>query len=118
MSERIDNITSTADRYQKTNVIEHLASQFVLGTLSGLVKKRVLTLRKNNELLESRILFWQEKLVCIDEKTAEFDKWLTRIIHEFNFETILGTRPKVIYAYFAGLVTTNRSKLNQNLAKL
>ncbi len=71
MSERIDNITSTADRYQKTNVIEHLASQFVLGTLSGLVKKRVLTLRKNNELLESRILFWQEKLVCIDEKTAE-----------------------------------------------
>ena len=71
MSERIDNITSTEDRYQQTNIIEHLASQFVLGTLSSLVKKRVLTLRKNNELLESRILFWQEKLVCIDHKTAE-----------------------------------------------
>ncbi|MGM0478216.1 MAG: hypothetical protein ACQERC_03255 [Bacteroidota bacterium] len=40
---------------------------------------------------------------------------LTRLIHEFNFEPILGTSTKGIYAYFAGLVTTNRSKLNQNL---
>ncbi|WP_240612587.1 helix-turn-helix domain-containing protein [Brumimicrobium salinarum] len=40
---------------------------------------------------------------------------ITRIIHAFNFKSILGTRPKVIYAYFSGLVTTNRSKLNQNL---
>jgi len=47
-----------------------------------------------------------------------FKIYLARIIHEFNFESILGTRPKVIYAYFAGIVTTNRSKFNQNLAQL
>jgi len=43
---------------------------------------------------------------------------LTHFIHEFNFESILGTRPKGIFSYFRGLVTKNRSKLNQNLAKL
>jgi hypothetical protein len=42
---------------------------------------------------------------------------VTRIINEFNFEAILGTSTKGIYAYFAVLVTTNRSKLNQNLIK-
>ncbi len=28
---------------------------------------------------------------------------LTRFIHEFNFEAILGTCPEGIYAYFKGL---------------
>jgi len=71
MSERIDNMTNKAVRYQQANVVEHLASQFVLGTLSSRVKRRVISLCKDNELLESRILFWQEKLACIDQKTAE-----------------------------------------------
>lgn len=70
MSERINNITSNA-RYQQTNVVEHLASQFVLGTLSNLVHKRVIKLCKDNELLENRISFWQEKLISIDQKTVE-----------------------------------------------
>lgn len=43
---------------------------------------------------------------------------LTRIIHEINFESILGTSLKGIYVYFAGLVTTNRSKLTQNLSAI
>ena len=44
------------------------------------------------------------------------DSPLDRIIHEINFEAILGTSLKGIYVYFAGLVTTNRSKLTQNLS--
>jgi len=43
---------------------------------------------------------------------------LTQIIHEINFEAILGTSLKVIYVYFAGLVTTNRTKLTQNLSTI
>jgi len=71
MSERIDNMTNKAERYQQTNVVEHLASQFVLGTLAPLVRQRVLSLSKHNEMLESRIHFWQEKLIAIDHKTVE-----------------------------------------------
>ena len=40
---------------------------------------------------------------------------LAPIIYEINFEAILGTSFKGIYAYFAELVTENRSKLIQNL---
>jgi len=43
---------------------------------------------------------------------------LAWIIHEINFEAILGTSLKGIYVYFAGLVTTNRSKLTQNLSTI
>lgn len=70
MSERINNRSSIA-RYQQTNVVEHLASQFVLGTLSNLVHKRVIKLCKDNKRLENRISFWQEKLISIDQKTVE-----------------------------------------------
>jgi len=45
-------------------------------------------------------------------------RYLARIIHEINFEAILGTSLKGIYLYFAGLVTTNRSKLTQNLSTI
>jgi anti-sigma-K factor RskA len=71
MSERIDNMTNKATRYQQTNVVDHLASQYVLGTLAPLVRQRVLSLCKHNEALEKRIHFWQEKLVVIDQKTVE-----------------------------------------------
>ncbi|NQZ86166.1 MAG: anti-sigma factor [Colwellia sp.] len=71
MSERIGNMTNKAARYQQTNVVDHLASQFVLGTLTPLVWQRVVSLCKDNEALENRINFWQEKLVSIDQKTVE-----------------------------------------------
>lgn len=88
MSERIDSMRSSA-RYQQINVIEHLASQFVLGTLSTLVQKRVVRLCKDIELLESRILFWQERLVYIDEKTMELspsDQSWSVIANALNLE--------------------------------
>ena len=79
MSERIDNMTNKAARYQQTNVVDHLASQFVLGTLAPLVRLRVISLCKHNEALENRINFWQEKLVVIDHKTVKLpphdDSW-------------------------------------------
>jgi anti-sigma-K factor RskA len=71
MSKRINKVANTIARYQQVNVVEHLASQFVLGTLSERVQKRVIALCEYNELLEQRIDFWQEKLVVIDKKTAE-----------------------------------------------
>ena len=71
MSERIGNMTNKAARYQQTNIVDHLASQFVLGTLTPLVWQRVVSLCIDNEALEKRINFWQEKLVSIDQKTVE-----------------------------------------------
>ena len=79
MSKRIDNMTNKAARYQQTNVVDHLASQFVLGTLAPLVRQRVISLCKHNEALEKRINFWQEKLVVIGQKAVELppheDSW-------------------------------------------
>jgi len=70
MSEQLNNKLA---RYKQANVVEHLASQFVLGALSYRVKKRVLSLCKNNALLEQRINFWQEKLVGLDQNTVALE---------------------------------------------
>lgn len=71
MSKQLDGSSQKSARYQQINVIEHLASQFVLGTLTKRVYQRILTLAKHNVLLEQRIDYWQEKFVCIDESTIE-----------------------------------------------
>jgi anti-sigma-K factor RskA len=90
-------MTNKAARYQQTNVVDHLASQFVLGTLTPLVRLRVISLCKHNEALENRINFWQEKLVVIDHKTAKLpphdDSWsvITQALGmeaDVNLETI------------------------------
>ena len=60
-------------RYKQSDIVEHLASQFVLGALSYRVQKRVLSLRENNTLLEQRINFWQEKLVGLDQNTVALE---------------------------------------------
>jgi anti-sigma-K factor RskA len=90
-------MTNKAARYQQTNIVDHLASQFVLGTLAPLVRLRVISLCKHNEALENRINFWQEKLVVIDHKTVKLpphdDSWSV-ISHalgmdaDVNLETI------------------------------
>jgi len=71
MSEQIDDVNNKMSRYKQADIVEHLASQFVLGSLSYRVQKRVLSLCKNNTLLEQRIDFWQEKLVVLDLNTSE-----------------------------------------------
>jgi len=71
MSEQLNNMNNHPQRYQQINVVEHLASQYVLGTLTPRVQKRVAALRPTHDLLEQRIHFWQEKLVHLDEQTPE-----------------------------------------------
>lgn len=58
-------------RYQQINVVEHLASQYVLGTLTQRVQKRIVALRPTNDLLDQRIHFWEEKLIHLDQQTPE-----------------------------------------------
>jgi len=68
MSEQLNNMNNHPQRYQQINVVEHLASQYVLGTLTSRVQKRVAALRPTHD---QRIHFWQEKLVHLDEQTPE-----------------------------------------------
>jgi anti-sigma-K factor RskA len=71
MSEQLNNMNDKNTRYHQINIVEHLASQYVLGTLSKQVQRRMITLRKTHELLDQRIHFWEEKLVHLDQQTAE-----------------------------------------------
>lgn len=59
------------NRYQQINVVEHLASQYVLGTLTQRVQNRIITLRPTHDLLDQRINFWEEKLIHLDQQTPE-----------------------------------------------
>ena len=58
-------------RYYQTEIIEHLASQYVLGTLTINVQRRVANLLRENTPLEQRINYWQERLVSLDHTTEE-----------------------------------------------
>ncbi len=58
-------------RYQHPQVIEHIASQYVLGTLTSPVHRRVSTLAIANEALELAIQYWQARLVSLDHQTDE-----------------------------------------------
>jgi anti-sigma-K factor RskA len=58
-------------RYQLPQVIDHLASNYVLGTLTPIVRKRTETLRQHYPALEQKICLWQEKLAPLDEQTSE-----------------------------------------------
>jgi len=68
-----------AQRYFHKTIVEHLASQYVLGTLTSKVHQRVIKIAEQNEQLEERINFWQEKFAVLDQHTAELtptqDSW-------------------------------------------
>lgn len=91
MSEQLNTMNSKATRYQQEHVIEHLASQFVLGLLTKRVHQRVIILCLKNQALEKRINFWQEKLITIDENTETLppseQSWLT-ITKSLNFDPV------------------------------
>lgn len=74
MSEQLtpnDSPTKAAQRYHRSEVIEHLANQYVLGTLTARVHRKVETLAKHNALLEQRISYWQQRFVTLDLQTPE-----------------------------------------------
>jgi anti-sigma-K factor RskA len=60
-----------SQRYQQPKVIEHLASQFVLGTLTSKVHSRVAKLAMQNVELEQAIQYWEDRLVTLDHQTDE-----------------------------------------------
>ncbi len=67
----ITTIMNKISRYQNIEIIEHLASHYVLGCLSEHVMTRVTKLRKNNSVLDQRIIAWQIYLSQLDREAAE-----------------------------------------------
>jgi len=59
------------NRYLNNKIVEHLASQYVLGTLTIKVRTRVEKLRIGNQPLELKINEWQEQLSSLDQHTVE-----------------------------------------------
>ncbi|GAB5380033.1 MAG: hypothetical protein Alis3KO_15770 [Aliiglaciecola sp.] len=60
-------------RYFSSEVVDHLASNYVMGTLTTRVRNRVDALRNGFECrhINERILFWENRLSPLDEKTPE-----------------------------------------------
>jgi len=103
MSKQLNTKQASSARYQQVNVIEHLASQFVLGTLTKRVHKRVISLCKQNTTLEQRINFWQGKFVSIDESTEILppseQSWLA-ITKGLNFDLADSTKTQGLFSKF------------------
>lgn len=62
-------------RYQEPEVIDHLASHYVLGNLPSRVRRRVETLRcdTENEGLNARIQFWENNMSPLNEKVTSLE---------------------------------------------
>ena len=74
MSEQItaaQRLAKQPRRYSQENIIEHLASQYVLGTLTLKVRQRVETLSQCNPLFEQAINGWQQRFVGLDQQTEQ-----------------------------------------------
>jgi anti-sigma-K factor RskA len=56
-------------RYLVKAVVEHLASQYVLGTLTDKTRQRVTSIARYNALLAERIDYWQNRFVSLDQQT-------------------------------------------------
>jgi anti-sigma-K factor RskA len=62
-------------RYQLPEVVEHLASHYVLGSLPIRVQRRVETLRRDveNDSLNARIQFWENSMSPLNEKISPLE---------------------------------------------
>lgn len=58
-------------RYQHPMIIEHLANQYVLGTLTSKVHNRVTQIALTNDILRDTIQKWEARLAALDQHTAE-----------------------------------------------
>lgn len=59
------------NRYYNETIIDHLASQYVLGLLTINVHARVNKLIKTNHLLAKQIIYWQNNFSYLDQQTSE-----------------------------------------------
>ena len=55
-------------RYHHKQIVNHLASHYVLGLLSARVSARVETLQRNNKPLAQQIRLWQQQLSFFDRQ--------------------------------------------------
>lgn len=73
MSRKIEkpNKASAIARYSSPELVDHLASNYVMGLLSPLVKKRVDRLRRDIDYrqIDQRISFWEQKLSPLNDHT-------------------------------------------------
>jgi anti-sigma-K factor RskA len=56
-------------RYANKEVVEHLASQYVLGTLTEKTHLRIEGMLSYNPILAERIDYWQNRFVSLDQQT-------------------------------------------------
>lgn len=69
------------NRYQHPELINHLASHYVLGTLKPLVRKRMthILARGSAPQLEAAVLFWESKMSSLNDSVPEIppkpDTW-------------------------------------------
>lgn len=100
------------NRYQNPTIIEHLASQYVIGALPARVRARVERLRLQNFALEYAINDWQNRFVSFDETTPELDvdeqNW-QQIEQQLGFvKTHSATKPRSLLSQFGEWLTTPR----------
>lgn len=73
MSRKVEkpNKPRTIARYSSPELVDHLASNYVMGLLSPLVKKRVDRLRRDIDYrqIDLRISFWEQKLSPLNDDT-------------------------------------------------
>jgi len=64
---------SELSRYHLPEVIDHLAANYVMGTLSPRVRNRIDGMRSDADYqsLDERIFYWQKKLSPLDNQTPE-----------------------------------------------
>ena len=90
MSSQLNN-NKIIMRYKSDKVVEHLASNYVLGLLNARVVNRINKLCLNYEYheLQNRINFWEQKLSPLDEYVPVADpdpSTFSKISEKLNFE--------------------------------
>ena len=98
-------MSTKLNRYQSIEIVDHLAANFVLGTLSGRVNARIKRLRQQVEYqeLDKRIQFWEQKMSPLNDKTPELapksDTW-EQIHAKLNLTTTKAPENNPWYHFF------------------
>lgn len=64
-------MSSKIMRYHNAELIEHLAHQYVLGTQTMRVRKRITRLRMQHTALDQRINYWEAKFSPLNNDVPE-----------------------------------------------
>lgn len=92
-------------RYQQPEIVNHLASNYVLGTLSSKVRQRVDTLRRSADyqLLDTQIVYWETNMSPLNEKipalTPKTETW-QKIQVDLNLASAKQAKPNGLSEWF------------------